>query len=328
MPTHSFLPLITQAIHAPSGHNTQPWRFSIQGDTICIAPDLRRALPVVDSDNRELFISLGCAAENLVLAASEQGYATQVHSDETTGNIRIQLTRQDIPSNPLATQITRRQTNRSLYSAQRIPDDVIAQLQQTPSEAGVQIFLYANGTPSYTQIGHHILQANALQMKNPAFKQELKTWLRYNKKHQDSTRDGLSYATFGAPNVPRWLAEIAMSFAMREAPQHKSCQQQINHASHFALFTLEQNSIPHWINLGRTLQRFLLAATAQNIAHSYLNQPCEERQIAENMAQALSLNTLPVILLRLGYAAPRPYSLRRKLADVIDGEIEHPFQVT
>ena len=152
--------------------------------------------------------------------------------------------------------------------------------------------------------------------------------MRYNKKHQDSTRDGLSYTAFGAPNVPRWLAEIAMSFAMREAPQHKSCQQQINHASHFALFTLEQNGIPHWINLGRTLQRFLLTATAQNIAHSYLNQPCEERQIVQNMAQALSLNTLPVILLRLGYAAPRPYSLRRKLADVIDGEIKHPFQIT
>ena len=311
--------LITQATLAPSGHNTQPWRFSIQDDsTICIAPDLSRTLPIVDGDNRELFISLGCAAENLVLAASEQGYTAQVRNDEATGNIRIHLDKQLVEPNPLATQITRRQTNRSLYSAQRISDDVITQLQQTPTETGTHIFLYANGTAPYIKISEYILQADALQIRNPAFKQELKTWLRYNKKHQDQTRDGLSYAVFGAPNVPRWIAEIVMSLAMRESAQRKSCQRQISHTSHFALFTLEQQTVSHWINLGRTLQHFLLAATAQNIAHSYLNQPCEERAVAQNMAQALSLNTSPAILIRLGYAAPRPYSLRRHIADVID----------
>ncbi len=299
--------LITQATLAPSGHNTQPWRFSIQDDgTICIVPDLSRTLPIVDGDNRELFISLGCAAENLVLAASEQGYTAQVRSDEATGNIRIHLDKQLVEPNPLATQITRRQTNRSLYSAQRISDDVITQLQQMPTETGTHIFLYANGTAPYIKISEYILQADALQIRNPAFKQELKTWLRYNKKHQDQTRDGLSYAVFGAPNVPRWIAEIVMSLAMRESAQRKSCQRQISHTSHFALFTLEQQTVSHWINLGRTLQRFLLAATAQNIAHSYLNQPCEERAVAQNMAHALSLNTSPAILIRLGYAAPRP----------------------
>lgn len=310
--------LITQATLAPSGHNTQPWRFSIQDDgTIRIAPDLCRTLPIVDSDNRELFISLGCAAENLVLAASEHGYAAQVRSDETTGTICVHLEKQAVEPNPLAAQIARRQTNRSLYSAQRIPDDIVDRLRQVPAEAGTHIFLYANGTPSCALIGEYILQANALQMRNPAFKQELKKWLRYNKKHQDQTRDGLSYAVFGAPNVPRWIAEIAMSFAMRERPQHQSCQQQISHTSRFALFALKRQTIGHWIDLGRTLQRFLLASTAQNIAHSYLNQPCEERAVAEKMAQSLSLDASPAILIRLGYAAPRPYSLRRNVADVI-----------
>ena len=261
---------------------------------------------------------MGCAAENLVLAAGGQGYAARVHSNETTGRIRIHLEKQAVEPDPLAAQIARRQTNRSLYSARRIPDDVIARLQQTPVETGTHIYLYANGTPPYTQISGHILQADALQMRNPAFKQELKTWLRYNKKHQDQTRDGLSYAVFGAPNVPRWIAEIVMSLAMRESAQRNSCRKQINRTSHFALFTLERQTVSHWINLGRSLQRFLLAATAHNLAHSYLNQPCEERTVAEKMAQTLSLNTSPAILIRLGYAAPRPYSLRRNIADVTD----------
>ena len=45
------------ATMAPSGHNTQPWKFSITGDCIRIFPDFTRALSVVDPDNRELYIS-------------------------------------------------------------------------------------------------------------------------------------------------------------------------------------------------------------------------------------------------------------------------------
>ncbi len=43
---------------------------------------------------------------------------------------------------------------------------------------------------------------------SPAFKAELRQWMRYNRKHQDETADGLSYAVFGAPNLPRFMAEF------------------------------------------------------------------------------------------------------------------------
>ena len=65
MKNTAFTPLIEHAIRAPSGHNTQPWRFTLGADCITIAPDFSKRLPVVDPDNRELFISLGCAAENI-----------------------------------------------------------------------------------------------------------------------------------------------------------------------------------------------------------------------------------------------------------------------
>ena len=38
-------------------------------------PDMSKSLPAVDPDNRELFISLGCATENLCIAAEAKGYA-------------------------------------------------------------------------------------------------------------------------------------------------------------------------------------------------------------------------------------------------------------
>ena len=58
-----FIQIASYASKAPSGHNTQPWKFHITDGTITVLPNLEVALPVVDRSNRELFISLGCAVE-------------------------------------------------------------------------------------------------------------------------------------------------------------------------------------------------------------------------------------------------------------------------
>ena len=73
-----FIQIASYASKAPSGHNTQPWKFHITDSTITVLPNLDVALPVVDRNNRELFISLGCAVENLCIAASYFGYTTHI----------------------------------------------------------------------------------------------------------------------------------------------------------------------------------------------------------------------------------------------------------
>jgi hypothetical protein len=40
--------LLRYAVLAPSGHNTQPWLFSVRGDTVDLYADRTQALPVVD----------------------------------------------------------------------------------------------------------------------------------------------------------------------------------------------------------------------------------------------------------------------------------------
>ena len=65
--------LIRYATLAPNGHNTQPSKFRERDGRIDISPDLARRTPVVDPDDHHLFISLGCAAESLALAAAAGG---------------------------------------------------------------------------------------------------------------------------------------------------------------------------------------------------------------------------------------------------------------
>ena len=66
-------PLLAAAARAPSGDNTQPWRFTLGEDDIGLYADRSRWLRVADPDRRELHISLGCALENLLIAARAWG---------------------------------------------------------------------------------------------------------------------------------------------------------------------------------------------------------------------------------------------------------------
>ena len=65
--------LIHYATLGANSHNTQPWRFKVTGGSIEILPHFTRRIPVVDPDNHHIFASLGCAAENLAIAAGARG---------------------------------------------------------------------------------------------------------------------------------------------------------------------------------------------------------------------------------------------------------------
>jgi len=311
--------LVAQAVKAPSGHNTQPWRFRQNGSVVEIHPDFDRRLPVVDPDDRELFVSLGCAVENLCLAAQTKGYKSAVSVGDK-GVITVSLAEEaGVKPSPLFNQIDARQTNRSVYTGEEIALDSLRKLQSVCSEKGISVHYYARQTKQFNDIEQYVLRGNTNQMQNEAFKAELKSWMRFNKKHQDQTLDGLSYAVFGAPNVPRWMAEPIMSMAINAKTQNKADREKIASASQLVLFTTRENSRREWVSLGRTLQRFLLTTTELGVAHAYLNQPNEEAEIASEMTRTLGLDgEYPTILLRIGYGKQQAYSKRRAVKDVIE----------
>ena len=69
--------LVRYAVLAPSSHNTQPWKFRISADRLDLFMDQERWLKVADDDQRELHISIGCALENLLVAAEHFGLGHQ-----------------------------------------------------------------------------------------------------------------------------------------------------------------------------------------------------------------------------------------------------------
>lgn len=90
--TPGFTSLVRFAALAPNGHNTQPWTFADRGAGVTIEPDLSRRTSAVDPDDHHLFVSLGCAAENLLVAAAARGRPGAIAFDPVgEGRIAIHL---------------------------------------------------------------------------------------------------------------------------------------------------------------------------------------------------------------------------------------------
>lgn len=316
-----YLFMIEQAVKAPSGHNTQPWLFRINDDNIQILPNYDKSLPVVDPDNRELFISLGCAAENLLIAASQRGYDTDLNISEE-GTITILLKKDHIAEpNTLFNQIAIRQTNRSIYDGRIISSDTIKLLESVFEASAAKAYFYKNGTSEFDSIANYIIEGNELQMQDKAFVNELKSWMRFNKRHQNATNDGLSYAAFGAPNLPLFIGKPIISGHLNGKSQNKGDRKKIASSSHFALLTITNNTPEEWVRLGIIMERFLLKTTEFGIAHAYMNQPNEVNELSGKMIETLNiLSEYPVILFRLGYGEKMPYSKRKDIKEVILSE--------
>src|ERR1700733_461287 len=69
------LALVRSAILAASPHNTQPWLFKVAPSAIELHIDTGRNVGALDPFLREEHIGMGCALENLLLAAPANGYA-------------------------------------------------------------------------------------------------------------------------------------------------------------------------------------------------------------------------------------------------------------
>lgn len=316
-----FLKMVSYAIKAPSGHNTQPWKFHIGENAIEIHPDFSRSLPVVDGDHRELYISLGCAAENLILAAGELGYETQYSAVSVQGGdpyIRVDLQQGNVEKSHLFEQMGKRQTNRSVYKNQTIAQDTLDILKVMFNDPLVQLHYYENGTAGFITLQEYVKVGNAIQMMDDDFKNELISWIRFNGIQERKNPDGLSYRVMKTPPLPGFMGKAIVGSFMKPNSQNKGDMEKIESSSHFVLFTVHKSNYANWIQVGRVLQRFLLETTRLGISCAFLNQPCEVNKLAEQLPGALELDgEIPNILLRIGYADPMPYAPRRDIDTVV-----------
>jgi len=309
--------LVHHSVLAANSHNTQPWLFRTGERHLEIAPDRRRETPVVDPDNHHLFASLGCAAENLSLAALAAGARANIDFVSDTAGLRVDLERTSLSKEPLFAAIRNRQCTRADYDGRVIGSTDIALIEQAAAVPGCQVMLITE-KPVMEKVLDLIVAANSAQIGDPAFMRELKSWIRFNAASAAATGDGLYTACTGNPALPSWIGNALFERVVTAKSENAKCVSQIRSSAGLAIFISEKNDPAHWVQAGRSYQRFALQATLLGMKHAFLNQPVEVARFRPQLAGLLGIgDKRPDLVVRFGYGPDMPKSMRRPIADVM-----------
>jgi nitroreductase len=309
--------IIRYATLAANSHNTQPWRFRKEESAIEIRPDRSRATPVVDPDDHHLFVSLGCTAENLRIAATAVGRPGELETDAGEDRIRYRFSRSAARSDPLLAAIPRRQSTRAVYDGRSPSAADIETLRQSAETPGVRLVLLTDRA-RIAQVRDLVVAANDAQMAEAAFMAELKRWLRFNPNSARVSGDGLFSAASGNPALPEFLGSLAFDLFFKAAAENDKYSRQIESSAGIAIFLAEREDKAHWIAVGRACQRFALAATVLGLKHAFINQPVEVANLRPRLATLIGEGgSRPDIVMRFGFGPVLPYSPRRPVASVL-----------
>ncbi|WP_161883992.1 Acg family FMN-binding oxidoreductase [Deinococcus alpinitundrae] len=308
--------LVWYASLAASGHNTQPWKFALLQNAVEIHPDLTRHLAAVDPDDRELWISLGCALENLLVAARAGGYAVEVTYPVIDDVIRVRLTRDTAQITPHFAAILTRQNTRSVYDGRSVQSAHLEKLRTVALEPGVSLHFSSKRADVETVI-EYVNQGNLKQYADQAYLKELVYWLRFDKREALATLDGLYTRSSGNPVVPRWLG-ARFVIGLKPQVQADADAAKLRSSAGTVVIASTSDDKASWVRVGQVYERLALEMTALNLKLAFLNQPMEVPGVRRQFGGALNLGqALPQLLVRYGHADPMPRSLRRPVEQVL-----------
>ena len=309
--------LVRCATLAPSSHNTQCWKFAIEDKAITILPDLSRRCPAVDPDDHHVFVSLGCAAENLIQAALAHGLKGDARFDTARDVVRVTLEPTQARASPLFKAIPERQCTRGDYDSKTLSNEELSLLQRAGSAEGVRA-LFLTERSAMEQVLDLVVRGNTAQMADPAFVEELKIWIRFNGADAVRTSDGLYSVSSGNPSIPTWIGDLAFGWFFTPKSENDKYARQIRSSAGIAVFVGQTADKAHWVEVGRCYERFALQATALGIRNAFLNQPVEVQSVRPQFAAAVGLTgQRPDLVVRFGRGPTLPPSLRRPVQAVL-----------
>ena len=304
--------LIRYATLAPNGHNTQPWRFRLGDGRIDILPDYSRRTPVVDPDDHHLFVSLGGAAENLMLAGASRGRPGEIAFDPGgSGGLIFSYGEGPPVGSALFDAIPIRQSTRADYDGRPVSATDLSLLAAAARLPGVDVILITD-RPQIARLRDLVIRGNTAQLADAAFVRELKAWIRFNPHQALETGDGLFSVASGNPTLPTWLGSAMFDATFKTKAENDKYASQLDTSAGVAVFVGEREDKDHWSRVGRSSQRFALQATGLGLKCSYINQPVEVAALRPELASLVGVaGRRPDLVMRFGYGPMLPYSARR-----------------
>ena len=269
--------LVWNAVQAPSGGNSQPWRFVYKNDRLGCYLDASRTRAFLDFRQGASYLAIGAAIENLSLAASHLGFDLSLfprsNDDDPLLVCAVEFVRNPDRRTPdLYRYITLRSTNRKKHRRTVFSETLIDGLKHSFESSSVRLSIVEQ-PEQLEALGNLIGETDRFLFQHDVLRQEMTSEIRWSPEAAARTRDGIDVETleFDATDragfqlvsqspVMRFLKEIGEGKSLES-----SAKKMVAASSAIGILSVAGSSSEDYFRGGRAFQRTWLTAAKLNL---------------------------------------------------------------
>ena len=328
--------LIKAAIRAPSGDNTQPWRFVVNESqrTITLMPVPGRDPSPMNVRQRMTRIAIGAALENMLRTAAHNGLKVELDDDNPSAVV-VRLA--DCDRLDLAVQfdeaILARVTNRRVYQGRAVPPEALATLESELTDSCETATRLIVGTHRLATLAEIVGRADEVMFGAPTMRRAFLANVRFDAPFDAEVEEGLSLASLELsianrlalrilPSLPQWTVRLmGIPRTLR-----RNAVRLVQSSAGVALVVAHDRADESDVAVGRAMQRAWLALCARGLAvQPMMSLPVLDNALENGSSKLLATlgqarvqslmhelrmalpeigHGRPAALLRFGYASP------------------------
>lgn len=329
--------LVRAAILAANPHNTQPWRFAVSSSSIDIYVDLARNTGAMDPFRREQQISLGCALENLLIAAQAKGYSPRLamlpNPNDPTLIAHVDLGSGLESNHALYQAIPKRHTSRAPFdTSRRLSQEMLAALDSAVADIPGAAVVWISSDAPMRQIGQLIVEGAQAFAADAQQSLDSFRWWRDSWSDIQRYKDGMTLDCSGVSPLLIALGKILPPESRQQNDQswiQLTRDQYVKTAAALGVVVVSDagNNVQRTQG-GRLYQRLNLVALTKGLGMQPLNQITERidreqvlgrpARFAAGISDLLPTAVQPLMTFRIGYPTVEPPpSPRRPAEDVL-----------
>ena len=337
--------IIRAAILAANPHNSQPWLFRLMERRIELYADTNRKLGAIDPFLREMYVGLGCALENMLVAAEAAGLhfrlAVMPTPEDLTHVATIDFAGDTEAAWPLHANepeyhqaIVKRHTNRGPYDRERpLAQQTLDNLAAAAADFSDIKVVWFSDPDARRRAGEAIVRATQAIIADREQSQDSAKWIRWSWREVQQQRDGITIDSLGLPSAVRSFAKLLPRPSIASIDKQWLDSTRDTHVATAAAFGLlavrNRFSRAQRIETGRVWQRMHLLGTTLGLGMQPLNQLPERADREESRGMEREFGPVlqeltgdsefqTIMMFRAGYptveALPSP---RRPITDVL-----------
>ncbi len=302
--------------HAPSVHNTQPWRWRVLPDALELRVVRDRQLAATDPEGRLLAVSCGTALHHARVALTAEGWRAAVARMPDPGDpdLVARLTSlTNVGADPEAMRLVQcmqvRHTDRRPVGEEPVPTAALGEITKAVTGEGTQFQLLDRD--QVLELAAAASHAATVESEDPRLREELAYWTS----RAGGTGLPPEVLPSSAPQTTVPGRDFGRPGTLPVGPGH-------DRAAVYALLYGDEDEPVDWLRAGEALSAGWLTATRLGVSVVPLSGVVEVPGTRQALRGLLAGMGHPYLVLRLGVADPAhagpPHTPRLAVEQVVD----------